>query len=254
MNVKQLLQTLSFTTAVALSAKPSLAILITFDAGTPSAAANPMGLNSTPGTVAIGEVASHVSGGGLTGIATCWPSGAPCDPGGVAVSTAQAASAIDHYWVQYISSLEADILFQFTTPTSDVVAVAGVDHFDPLLGEIPGEAIEFIVFGTNDLAFYEQGAIIAVYDLGVDGGLGPNITGDGGTLPLGTSDDYSSLWHFSQPYQYFLVTSGDHIAGFSSPDEGEIDGLAKPAQAPEPGTLLLLGAGLLAALVRRRRR
>ena len=189
-----------------------LAVTITFDAGTPSFIANGGSLATTPGTVPIGPSATYVSGGGtLTGIGTCWPSDGTsgCDPGFPnPVSPAAAASAIDHYWLQY----DPPIVYSFPSPQFRVVAVPGIDH-----GPLPGEALEFIVWGSSDgAALTEEGAITAVYDAGVDGSLG---------FP-GDSNDFSSVWTFNNRYNFFIVKSGDHIAGFSSPNEGEIDGLA----------------------------
>jgi hypothetical protein len=245
--MKKSILTLVGAAALVLAPRTSHAIVITFTPGTPSAIANGGSLASTPGTVGIGEVATYVSGGnGLTGIATCWLSGTACDPGGMPVSSASAASNIDHYWLQY----DPGILYSFGSPTSSVVAVAGVDHFGP--GEVPGEALEFIVWGSNAAgALLEEGAIVAVYDLGVDAGPGTIITGPGGVMDAATSDDFSSLWKFNGSYSYFVVKSGDHLLTFDSPGEGEIDGLAKPA--PEPGSLALLVLGVLGAAAFRRK-
>jgi len=221
MKAKLILAGLIGVAALVLTVSVAMAITITFDPGTPSDTATGGSLASTPGTVAIGATASYVSGGsGLTGIATCWPSGAPCDPGGSAVSPSAAASAIDHYWLQY----NPPIVYSFTPPQSVVVAVAGIDH-----GPTPGESLEFIVWGSNDgVTLSEEGAIIAVFDDGVDGSLGALIIGPGGSTNIGLSDDFSSIWAFNNNYNFFIVTAGDHIAGFSSPGEGEIDGLAVP--------------------------
>ena len=204
----------------ALAVSAVLAVTITFDGGTPSDIANGGSLASTPGTVPIGPSATYVSGGApLTGIATCWPSGAACDPGGSAVTPAAAASAIDHYWLQY----DPPIVFSVPSPQWQIVAVPGIDH-----GPLPGESLEFIVWGSSDgTALTEEGAITAVYDDGVDGTVGAVITGPGAPhVGVGLSDDFTSVWTFNNRYSFFIVTSGDHIAGFSSPGEGEIDGLA----------------------------
>ncbi len=202
---------LGIMAALGFMANPANAIIIGFDPGTPSDLANSGSLASTPGTVTIGAAASYVSGGGaLTGIGTCWPSGSPCDPNSpVATLPAVAASSIDHYWLQY----DPGIVFHFTSPKSEVVAVPGIDH-----GPLPGEALEFIVWGSADgTALTEEGAITKVYDDGVDGAL----------VGFGPSDDFTSVWTFTGSYQFFIVKSGDHIFGFSSPGEGEFDGLAQ---------------------------
>ena len=240
MNTK--LTILGLVGALTFSVSAANALVISFDVGTPSHTANGGSLVSNPGTVGIGEVASYVSGGtGLTGIGTCWPSGIGCDPGGVAVSPATAASAIDHYWLQGAGgTATARISYSFTSATSKVVAVAGIDH-----GPLPGEAAEFIVWGSSDgTTLSEEGAITAIFDLGVDGSDGPDLGGPGGAgISVGDSDDFSQIWSFVSSWSFFVVTPGDHIAGFSSPGEYEIDGLAKPV--PEPITLVLIGLGMV---------
>ena len=217
--MKAILAGLVFIAVLVFTVAVAMADTITFDPGTPSDVVNGGSLASSPGTVAVGEAASYVSGGrSLTGIATCWPSGSACDPGGVPVSPSAAASEIDHYWLQF----DPRIVFSFTSPQCEVVAVAGIDH-----GPLPGEALEFIVWGSSDgTALSEEGAITAVFDDGVDGSVGAAITGPGGSTNIGLSDDFSSVWSFNSCWSFFIVTSGDHIAGFSSSGEGEIDGLA----------------------------
>jgi hypothetical protein len=218
-NVTSILISAAFLTSVTNSRAETIA----FESGNPSYDLNGATLETTAGTIGIGEVASATPDAyALTGIATCWPSGSSCDPGGEPVAPANAASAIDHYWVQG----DPAILFTFSTPISEVVAVSGIDH-----GPLPGEALEFIVYATDANGYVlEEGAIKAVYDDGVDGSTGGAVIGGPGSgssqITAAESDDFSSVWTFSEPYSYFIVQSGDHLAGFSSPGEFEIDGLA----------------------------
>lgn len=211
---------LGLSAVLLLVANSAHSAIITFDAGTPSDLANGGSLVTTPGTVAIGEVARYVSGGtGLVGQANVWP---------VAVSPSVAASEIGgHYWLQG----DPKILFQFTSAQSQVISVAGIDH-----GPLPGEALEFIIWGSNAAgALLEEGAITSVFDDGVDPTAGV----------VGESDDFSAIWSFTGSYSYFVSTAGDHIAGFSSPGEYEIDGLAAvpedqgPGDIPEPTALVI---------------
>lgn len=207
-----LIVSLSFYNVVANSA------IINFTPGTPSHNLNGASLNTTPGTINIGEVASYVSGGsGLIGRANTWP---------IASTSAIAGSEIgDHQWIQG----DPAILFKFGLKLNEVAGISGVDH-----GPLPNEALEWIVWGSNAAGdLLEEGAIKIIYDDGVDPAAGV----------LGESDDFSSVWGFSSDYDYFAVTSGTHIAGFNSPNEFEIDGLA--AVVPIPAAFWLFSSGLL---------
>lgn len=230
---------IGLATGILLGAVTASADTITFDAGTPSDILNGGSLESTDSTVDIHEVAMYVTGGtGLTGIGTCWPSGSACDPGGMAVPTSSAASNIDHYWLQGSggSPSSSNILFKFITPTSDVVAVAGLDE-----GPLPFDALQFIVWGSDEFGtLIKEGAIKAIFDDGVDPSTeepflgGPGATGANAiSITVGQSDDFSSVWTFGESYTYFVVTPGDHIKGFSSQGEFEIDGLASATISAE---------------------
>ena len=209
-----------------LFAKSANAETIFFEPGTPSHDLNGPSLETIPGSIAIGEVGTWKTGGSnVTGFATCFPSGSACDPGGVPVSKQDAASAIDHYWVQG----NPVMLVEFQEEISEVVAVPGLHQ-----GPVPEEALDFVIYGYDKVEkTYELGAIKAVYDEGVDitqGGPivgGPGSTGPNGiSLTAAESDDFTSVWTFSQPYKFFLVKKGNHLAGDQGDNKWELDGLA----------------------------
>ena len=155
------------------------------------------------------------------------------------MDASSAASNIDHYWLQGSggSPSTSNILFSFSAATSEVVAVAGIDEGPVLLFD----ALQFIVWGSNSAGdLLEEGAIKAVFDDGVDPSTeGPFLGGPGATganaisITVGQSDDFSSVWTFRESYTYFVVTPGDHIAGFSSQGEYEFDGLASATISAE---------------------
>jgi hypothetical protein len=223
-----------FIAALLLGTTVAHALTVTFTAGTPSYTLNNGSLGTTPGVVSINLVAqavspspindTNLSGSSQTGIATSYPLT------GI-YSTYFAASAVDHVWVQPdVTNGTHSIQYKFDIPVSEVIAVPGIDH-DPL----PEEALEFIVWGciglNDDVGSpnCEEGAIKAIYDDGVDPADPQGIAGRDYSL-VGSSDDFASVWIFSKPYSYFIVSSGDHV-GFNSVDEFEFDGLATPVTA-----------------------
>jgi PEP-CTERM motif-containing protein len=181
----------------------------------------------------LGQALLYVSGGdGLLGTSTAYPT-APNTPGNRALYM----SGYDHRWMQF----DPPILVASFTASNRVFAIPGVDH-----GPSPGENLEFIIWGADSSGNkLEEGHIVSIYRDGFDTA---NTT-------LGHSDDYTSLWGFKNEYQFFLITSGDHLTGHFSPGEGEIDALAFAQSVPEPSTyaLLTLGLGVAGWQVRRRR-
>lgn len=188
---------------------------------------NPEGaMATTPGTIGHGEVAQYISGGtGLTGIASSYPNGA---------TPAQACADTDHIWYQ--GAAGSPVVLGFLGRHDRMVIYAGIDH-----GPVPDENLEFILFGSNDLSSWEEGLIESIHDQGWDPATGE----------VGESDDYASVWKFSQAYQYVMVHQGDHLDPHFNSDDFEFDAVAA---VPEPGTMAALGLGVLAIARRKFRK
>lgn len=176
----------------------------------------------------LGSPLSYVSGGdGLTGLGGSYP---------IADSPAEAMNNYDHKWLQFGPSI---LMTSGDHYYSSIFAIAGTDH-----GPFPYENLEFIIWGSNaNGTAVEEGHISKIYRDGFD-------TAD--TFD-GHSDDYTSLWTFTGRYNYFLITAGNHLTGFSQDTEGEIDALAAPVPEPETYAMLLAGLGLMGLVARRRK-
>ncbi len=174
----------------------------------------------------LGAPLIYVSGGsGLIGEANVWPT-LPAS----AANSAIAANSYDHTWLQY----DPPIIWSSANPRDKVFAIPGVDH-----GPNPGENLEFLIEGSNNAGGpWETGSITAIYRDGFDTAAGL----------VGESDDYTSLWSFSQKYTFFRAKSGDLVENFSSPGEGEIDALAAAVPALSEWTMATLFLVLLSGL------
>ena len=121
-------------------------------------------INSTAGLATYGEVGTYVSGGdGLTGSGPVWP----LDVGDGISNVSQEASNVDQYWLNFNASGAGgpgagSIIFNFNNPTSDILAIAGVDGSLP---SVTYEALEFIVWGWTGTN-WEEGAITAIFYYG----------------------------------------------------------------------------------------
>ena len=134
-----------------------------------------------------------------------------------------------HTWIQG----DPAIVWSLASASDKVFAIPGVDH-DP----IPQENLEFILWGSNDGKTWEEGKIQAIYRDGFDTA----------NTPDGHSDDYTSLWGFSQTYSMVMAASGDHLSpAYGSTGEFEIDGIAQPrGSVPDAGSsAMLLSLGLV---------
>jgi hypothetical protein len=188
----------------------------------------------TPGTVAYGEVGALVDPTGIGNFGTDNTYHGASFPGETA-AVQQAGSTLDHYWVQSrFSGATGDIVWQLNTAVNAVLGFPGTDH-----GPLPWENLEYLMYGSNDQATWDVGALTAIYHDGWD----PNLV---------NGDFYATRWDFSQSYQYFKTVGhiGVVFDNAGNPWNGgydpEMDGIAAPSSAvPEPSTMLLLGSGLI---------
>jgi len=216
--------------------KTSLRISATVVAACASIAAHAEDVNTTDGlktviesVAPLGSGLRYVGGGnGLIGYGATYPTMADTP-----ANRAFAMENADHTWLQY----GPDIIMAASKKLDRVFAVPGVDH-DPN----PYENLEFIIWGSGDGGTtWEEGKIDSIYRDGFD---------TANTEP-GHSDDYTSLWVFTQGYDLFKITGGNHLVGYGQDSEGEIDALTEAV--PEPTTMVALVAGA-AALARKRRK
>jgi hypothetical protein len=147
---------------------------------------------------------------------------------------ATAANDLDRHWIQ--GDAQTGVIWTLDYASSLVAAFPSIDH-----GPVPDEALEFTIYGSNDLSSWETGLLTFVIE---DGWV------DNGTTY--ESDDWASIWSFSADYLYIKVVAGGPGAILSDGDF-EMDAIGAASPVPEPATLLLMGFGLVGGGFMRRR-
>jgi hypothetical protein len=148
-----------------------------------------------------------------------------------------AGDAVDFHWVHESSGTGAasGTQWSFAIAATEFILYPSIDH-----APIPEEGLEGTLWGSADNgATWLLGRLVHIWE---DGANAASL-----------DDDYASLWLFSAPVDRISATAGLVQSDYSFPStDVEIDAVAIH-RAPEPGILLILGAGLLAALRRSRR-
>jgi len=156
--------------------------------------------------------------------------------------TTTEGDARDWYWVHDAGGNAADyhtgILYDLGGLADQLVVFPIIDH-----GPLPQEADEYDVWFSNDLVNWTEGTLTDLYDQGWS--PDPNV-----------ADGWTTVW--TAPFGQFRYASvawgnpGNPDASYLYEDgDAEIDAVAglvngQPVSpVPEPGTLFLLGAGIL---------
>ena len=150
---------------------------------------------------------------------------------------ANAGKVPDHHWVADGVSpggVGTNFLWRFASLQTNYWMYPGIDH-DP----VPGEALEATLYGSNNGgSTWIKGTVVKVYEQGWD--------------PATIPDDGVSEWFFGTPVDLITAVPGltQNQYSFSLGNDYEIDAVMG---TPEPASLMLLTAGGLLAIKRRRR-
>ncbi|KPJ95518.1 MAG: hypothetical protein AMJ53_02655 [Gammaproteobacteria bacterium SG8_11] len=149
--------------------------------------------------------------------------------------------ALDGLWTQIF----ADGGWWDLGAAYDSVAVFSAQDHGPYLGE----GLEYHIFGTNTL--WDNGSLSTealLTDVYLDGWRTHNTAEDSNANGW-LSDDISGVFQLDNSYRYIKLVAW----GASPYDEPEIDAVAGVIKVPEPGSLALLGVGLVGLGFMRRR-
>lgn len=151
------------------------------------------------------------------------------------------------------------ILATFSTPTSSILVFPNIDHFGAAY-----DGFQYTIEGSNNLSTWTPlfNALTVTgagepFTLGTFTGTAPSTVNNvltPGAGPGGTVG-YEALFNFGTAYKYYAFgASTEAINAGNADQEFSAVGSAAPTTAPEPGSLLLLSAGLagLAALRRQK--
>jgi hypothetical protein len=151
------------------------------------------------------------------------------------------------------------ILATFSTPTSSILVFPNIDHFGAAY-----DGFQYTIEGSNNLSTWTPlfNALTVTgsgepFTLGTFTGTAPasvnNVltpgAGPGGTV------GYEALFNFGTAYKYYAFGASTEAFNSGNTDqEFSAVGSVAPTTVPEPGSLLLLSAGLagLAAFWRRK--
>ena len=166
----------------------------------------------------LGKYLSGGTGLSGTGFANSW------NWVGDGVFDPTAGDATDYRWVQ--GGAQNGCIWDLGAKSNMVVAFPSIDH-GPITPGVFEESLEFTLYGSNDLVNWNLGSLgFVVADGWVDNGT--SIEGD----------DWASVWNFGSNYQYVKA-----LASYDG--DYEMDAVGAASAVPEPGTLLLMGLGLV---------
>ena len=153
----------------------------------------------------------------------------------------------------------AMMIWDVGTPLDTVRLYTDQDHYgggpitDPFVAQ---DVMEYSVWGSHDGDSFVLLSDVIGFDIAGGGfgkptytfaGMAPTVIYRGGSAEIGIHNAYTRDYTFSTAYQYYGIRTSSISLAVADADP-EIDAVAFHSgaiSAPEPGTLLLLGSGLL---------